>query len=79
MEKAVILSENDQLTEKDFGINQIFKFRFTKTESLDLSENEKQLILKAIEKSNGNFTIAAKELGVSRKTLYNKIKKYGLE
>lgn len=78
MEKAVILSENDQLTEKDFGINQIFKFRFTKTESLDLSENEKQLILKAIEKSKGNFTIAAKELGVSRKTLYNKIKKYGL-
>ncbi len=78
-EKAVIMSENDQLTEKDFEINQIFKSGFIKTESLDLSENEKQLILKAIEKSKGNYTIAAKELGVSRKTLYNKIKKYGIE
>ncbi len=77
-EKAVIMSENDQLTENDFGINEIFESRFTKEESLDLSENEKQLILRAIEKSKGNYTIAAKELGVSRKTLYNKIKKYGL-
>lgn len=78
VEKAVIMSESERLTEQDFGLDQAVKLN-EKTETLDLSENEKQLILKAIEKFKGNYTIAAKELGVSRKTLYNKLKRYGIE
>ena len=48
-------------------------------DTLDLSENEKQIIIRAIEKNKGNYSNAAKDLGISRKTLYNKLKKYGLE
>ncbi len=76
VEKAVILSEKNSLDGNDFWLSEN-KLKISKT--LDLSENEKRLILKAIEKNKGNFTLAAKELGVSRKTLYNKFKKYGLE
>ena len=38
-----------------------------------------RIIFKAIEKNMGNYSNAAKDLGVPRKTLYNKMKKYGLE
>jgi len=79
VEKAVIMSDDSQLTEQDFGLEIDRKSSAIKAESLDLSENEKQLIIKAIDKFKGNYTVAAKELGVSRKTLYNKLKRYGLE
>lgn len=79
VEKAVILSEDDTLKESDFGFGTVLKGEHRNLESLDLSENEKRLIAKAIEKHSGNYTLAAKDLGVSRKTLYNKIKKYELD
>jgi two-component system response regulator HydG len=43
------------------------------------SEDEKQKIIVAIERSAGNKTLAAKILNIDRKTLYNKIHQYGLE
>lgn len=76
VEKAVILSENNFLDKNDFLINEN---RSEINDTLDLSINEKQLIIKAIKKNSGNYTLAAKELGVSRKTLYNKLKRYELE
>jgi transcriptional regulator with PAS, ATPase and Fis domain len=39
--------------------------------------NEKQLILDALEMHGNNYTKTSNELNISRKTLYNKIKKYG--
>jgi transcriptional regulator with PAS, ATPase and Fis domain len=48
-------------------------------ESLSLSEREKELILKALEKNGGKRKLAASELGISERTLYRKIKEYGLE
>jgi DNA-binding NtrC family response regulator len=39
---------------------------------------EKQMIIDAIDKSNQNRTRAAQLLGISRRTLQNKIKEYGL-
>jgi transcriptional regulator with PAS, ATPase and Fis domain len=36
---------------------------------------ERQMIRQALEKNNGNFTAAADQLGVTRQTLYNKLKK----
>jgi len=48
-------------------------------ESLSLTEREKELILKALEKNGGKRKLAASELGISERTLYRKIKEYGLE
>ena len=39
-----------------------------------LEEMEKLMILEAIERNNGNLTAAAEELGVTRQTLYNRLK-----
>ena len=50
-----------------------------KTESLSLTNNEKELIIKALEKHNGRRNKAADELGISQRTLYRKIKQYNLE
>jgi transcriptional regulator with PAS, ATPase and Fis domain len=47
-------------------------------ESLSLSNNEMELIIKALEKHNQKRKIAAKELGISERTLYRKIKEYGI-
>jgi transcriptional regulator with PAS, ATPase and Fis domain len=47
-------------------------------ESLSLEEREKELIIKALEKHRGKRKYAAKELGISERTLYRKIKEYNL-
>lgn len=47
-------------------------------ESLSLEDQEKELISKALEKHNGKRKYAAKELGISERTLYRKIKEYNL-
>jgi len=48
-------------------------------ESLSLTDREKELIKKALDKNNGKRKIAAAELGISERTLYRKIKEYGLD
>jgi transcriptional regulator with PAS, ATPase and Fis domain len=47
-------------------------------ESLSLEEREKELIIKALEKYRGRRKQAALELGISERTLYRKIKEYGI-
>lgn len=47
-------------------------------ESLSLEEREKELIIKALEKYRGRRKQAAMELGISERTLYRKIKEYGI-
>lgn len=76
MEKAVIMSNSSVLSEKDILVEP--SVRFSQTNSLNLVENEKILISKAIEKNHQNYTKAAEELGITRRTLYNKIKHYEL-
>lgn len=51
----------------------------TKQDSLSLQNNERELIVKALEKYNGRRNKAADELGISQRTLYRKIKQYNLE
>ncbi|WP_282015618.1 sigma-54-dependent transcriptional regulator [Marinifilum flexuosum] len=77
VEKAVILSDSQQLTAVDFvfkndDMNNVSNFGGT------LEDMEAQLIASAIEKHLGNLSAVSTQLGISRQTLYNKIKKYGL-
>lgn len=50
-----------------------------KEESLSLEDNERNLIVKALEKHNGRRNKAADELGISQRTLYRKIKQYNID
>ena len=76
MEKAVILSEEPILGTEDFRLN---KGKIENcTESNKLSDVEKFTVEKVLEKHKGNLTKTAKELGISRTTVYLKIERHGL-
>lgn len=47
--------------------------------TLSISEVEKEMIIKALERHNGKRKLAAADLGISERTLYRKIKEYDLE
>ena len=51
----------------------------TQEEDLSLENKEKELILRALRKNNNKRKYAAKDLGISERTLYRKIKHYDLE
>lgn len=77
MEKAIILSEGDELQESDFYMRTSNSSN-SLPENISLEEAERLLIEKSIKKNNRNLSAVATELGVTRPTLYSKIKKYGL-
>jgi transcriptional regulator with PAS, ATPase and Fis domain len=51
----------------------------TEEEVLSLESKEKELIMKALRKHNNKRKYAAQDLGISERTLYRKLKQYGLE
>lgn len=75
IEKCIILNQDGILDEKDLDIGGKQSLQLP-TGSLE--EIEKQAILAAIKKHNGNMIRAARELSITRQTIYNKMKKYGL-
>ena len=77
VEKAVILSENNILKADDFFLKPIGTAK-SDGDTLNLDEMEKRFILRALEKNPGNVSAAADQLGITRQTLYNKLKKIGL-
>ncbi len=79
IEKAVILSDGSELTGRDLQLEQTKPGTQTAGTLRAISEaEEERLIREAMESSSGNISRAAKILGVSRPTLYAKLKKYGL-
>lgn len=80
IEKAVILSEAKELTAKDVsGPGMTSTVTPGLTGGLPRNEaEEERLVREAMERADGNISAAAKMLGVSRPTLYAKLKKYGL-
>ena len=48
-------------------------------ENLNLSDLSRQMLVKALERNNGNRSKAAQELGISDRTLYRRLKQYGLD
>ncbi|MDP4291337.1 MAG: sigma-54 dependent transcriptional regulator [Bacteroidota bacterium] len=80
VERAVILSDNTVLEPQDFFINQSDEQVRPEVipANFNLEETEKMLIRKVFDKHNGNVSKAAKELGLTRASLYRRIEKYGL-
>lgn len=78
VEKAVILSEGNVIRPKDILIKQTWKPEATTPVVPNLEEVERQAIITAIRQNNGNLTATAGQLGVSRQTLYNKLKRFKL-
>ena len=75
IEKAVILSDGNILTAKDLSIDSPATGLKMKDNSLP---DEETLVRNAMQRASGNISAAAKMLGISRPTLYAKLKKYGL-
>jgi len=78
IEKAVILSDNNMLNENSFSLNQNIKSNNINLQDLTIEEMEKQMIINSIDKEKGNMSAVSKTLGITRQTLYNKLKKYGI-
>jgi len=80
VERAVIMSESNILEPSDFFLSKIDDDKTDElhTTNLNLEATEKILIRKVIDKHGGNISKAAKELGLTRASLYRRIEKYGL-
>ena len=76
IEKAVILAEKNVIRASDLFIRPGKALSFSEVPNLE--EVERQAILAAITQNEGNLTAAAEQLGVSRQTLYNKMKRFNL-
>ncbi|MFC2120696.1 sigma-54-dependent transcriptional regulator [Bacteroidota bacterium] len=83
VERAVIMCDSNTLGINDFLINRLKhkSLRGKPDQDFDgqnIQDIEKEAILKALNRSYGNYTKAAEELGWVRSTLYRKRKKYGI-
>ncbi len=79
IERGVILMRGEYLTEKSLPLplQRQKQDSDTKTDNLSsLQAQEKVLILKTLEETGGNKSEAARRLGITRKTLQNKLHKY---
>ncbi|MFH0843163.1 MAG: sigma-54 dependent transcriptional regulator [Bacteroidota bacterium] len=74
IEKAVILCETAVIKPEDLYLRPVKEIK-----NLDpvttIEEMEERMMLLAVERNNGNFTAAAEQLGITRQTLYNRLKK----
>lgn len=78
IERAVILADNDRII-TSVQIQDGSKVDTDITaEFISLDEMERSMVQKAIVMNNGNLSQAAAQLGITRQTLYNKMKRYGL-
>lgn len=75
--RAVLLTSGDYI-QRGVLPQELFEPK-TGTDALSLSENEKDAIIAALERTGNNKSEAAKLLKINRKTLYNKLNLYGLD
>jgi PAS domain S-box-containing protein len=78
VEHAVILAKGEMIEELD--LPQDLKETFPRTEAdiSSLKDTERNLILKVLRETEGNKYQAAKRLGITRSTLYGKMRKHGI-
>ena len=75
IEKAVIMCDNECIMPEDLWITQTAT-NFAAENYATIEAMEKKMIATVLNFCNGNISEAATQLGISRQTLYNKIKKY---
>lgn len=77
IERAVILCDSDVISRDDIAVR-CNEESLTESYSPKLKDMEKEHIIRILTQTGGNQTKASKLLGVDRKTLYHKLKKYGI-
>ena len=78
IEKAVILCDGNIISADDIDGNVPVTKEKPLEEVQTLDEMERRMIEKTIKDCEGNLSVVAARLGISRQTLYNKIKRYGI-
>ncbi len=78
MEKAVIMTEKPEIGPESLLLAPVMPAPAGVLRNATLEDMEREMIKNAMESHGGNLSLVASHLGVSRQTLYNKIKKYGL-
>ena len=78
IEKAVILSDGGMISAEDIDDGNQTRREKPLEEVQTLDEMECRMIEKTIKECEGNLSVVAARLGISRQTLYNKIKRYGI-
>jgi len=79
IERAIIMSETKILQPSDFQlITHVKNSEDVELDNYNLEEVERTIILKVLKKNRGNISDAAKELGLTRTSLYRRLEKYGL-
>lgn len=78
IKRATLLTKGNCIEKTSLPL-EFFLEQPTETPDLSLSKNEKDTILDALEQTGSNKSEAAKLLKITRKTLYNKIKRYGID
>ena len=78
IEKAVILSDGGMINAEDIDGGNLTRREKPLEEVQTLDEMECRMIEKTLKECEGNMSVVAARLGISRQTLYNKIKRYGI-
>ena len=74
IERAIVLCETDEIKPIDFLLSHSHS-TINHSLSQTLDEMEQVMINNALQKNDGNYSATANQLGITRQTLYNKIKK----
>ncbi|MEN8203661.1 MAG: sigma-54 dependent transcriptional regulator [Bacteroidota bacterium] len=78
MERAVLLADDRKIEPGDIFPGEHASHPHGEIRRPTLSEQEAIIIRESIQRNGGNLSKAARELGVARSTLYNKMKSYGI-
>jgi len=79
LERAVIMNDSNLITPDDLQLQHKPHSGTDQVEVLNLDENERRLIDRALQKHNGNISLSAKALGLTRAALYRRLDKYGIQ
>lgn len=78
IEKSVIMSDKSTISADSLLLRPAAPTKKKEQAVATLEEMEKNMIQASINRNSGNMSAVAEQLGITRQTLYNKIKKYGI-